>query len=224
MMHGYKMVREAVKQCPLPLLHIKEKNLIKCAEDMLPYSVGIEIECHRNMCGFSQICKETIPELIAVKCDDNEIRVRIPNGIKGMIALYRFADFLKENAALNPLSGVHYHIDFTDIPKVDFLNLLRKHYGTKSFILKSLKSWGYKGTYNEWLVSQDKSAVRFHCTYQTLEFRIGEMTFEYELLMKRILNCQNISKALKSSLKSSHPTKDETKVVDYPVSIGYIQF
>lgn len=222
MRNGYRMVRDAVKQCPLPLLYIKEKNLLKCAEDMLPYSVGIEIECRMKNSFSENLCKQCIPELISIDCDLSELRFRIPNGIKGMIALYKLSDFLKEHAELNLESGIHYHIDFTDIKKENFDLLRRIHSGSHSFILKSLKSWDYKGNFNTWEVSNRKTAVKFHSGYKTLEFRIGEMTFDYELLMKRIINCQNISRALKSSLKRSHLKKGETKVAG-PRVIGRIQ-
>lgn len=207
MKHGYKMVRDAVRRCPLPLLSLDSK-LRQVAEDMLPYSTGIEIECYlKDKDSMHDISKREkiasqIPDIMEVKFTESELRFRIPSGIKGLICLYNISEFLKEHALINPSSGVHYHVDFTDVcenhEKLYSLFFLIP----RDWILKSLESWGYTGSFNEWEVSFDKTAVKFHLDYRTVEFRIGEMTFDYELFIKRIIHCQNISRKIKASLKS----------------------
>jgi hypothetical protein len=227
MKRGYSMVREAVRQCPLPLSSIDGK-LRQYAESLLPYFTGIEIECSHidkfSSRELDDVFLDEIPELLSSKTDVYEKRFKIPKGIQGFITLYNLSEALKKYCRLNVESGIHYHIDFMDTSFSAFQELKMAHFGTNSWILKALKSWNYTGEFNRWEVSSTKTAVRFHPIYQTLEFRIGEMTFDYELLVKRILHCQNISRALKSSLKSSHPNKKgETKVASYPRIIGRIE-
>lgn len=225
MQKGYSMVRDSVKRCPLPLLHLQDKKLLEYAEKMLPYSTGIEIECSSRFNSFTtnNIFKERIPELLEVDCCNNEMRFRIPKGIKGLIVLYKVSETLKDACLLNPKSGIHYHVDFTDVSKKDFVKIYNAHEGRFSWILKSLKSWNYTGRFNEWEICSTKKAVKFHSHYQTVEFRIGEMTFDYELLIKRIVHCQNICRSLKSSLKRAVPEKVQPKVATYPRVIGRIE-
>ncbi len=203
MQQGYSFIRAAIKSFPLPLAKLKGK-LKGVANSYLPYSTGMEIECHFKHNDYPSSVMidifNQIEHIMAVDIDYGEQRFRIPNGIKGAICLYNICEKLKLFSTLNLASGIHYHVDFTDITKNQFNNLLEQHKGTNSFILKALKSWDYKGSYNSWYVSGAKDAVRFHKTYQTVEFRIGEMTFDYELMIKRILHCQNICKKLKQSL------------------------
>lgn len=206
MQQGYGFIRDAIKSFPLPLDKLESK-LKSVANSYLPYSTGMEIECNikstngsRRDSIFVEEMFKSISNIMAVDIDNHEQRFRIPKGVEGAICLYNITEKLKEYSSLNPASGIHYHIDFTDITRDQFNNLLEQHRGTNSFILKALKSWDYKGNYNSWYVSGAKDAVRFHKTYQTVEFRIGEMTFDYELIMKRILHCQNICKKLKQSL------------------------
>ena len=204
MQHGYKFVRQAIKVLPLPLAQVEGK-LRDVANSYLPYSTGIEIECHIKSGAGSLTMNRRfrdISNIMSVDIDQGEHRLRIPPGINGAICLYEICEKLKEYSLLNPGSGIHYHIDCKDISEEDYLSIARIHCNdSDSFILKALESWGYKGSYNAWMVSTSKQAVRFHRSYQTVEFRIGEMTFDYELMMKRILHCQNIVRKLKESVK-----------------------
>jgi len=173
----------------------------------------------------------SLPDLLDVQITENEQRFRIPAGLKGLVSLYKLTSYLKEFLGLNHSSGIHYHVDFTDAPEIFINHVwlyikanrieyqrtydieFEKCYHSRmlkedrfmqentSWILDSLKHWNYTGRYNEHSVSFHKTQVRFHSTYNTVEFRIGEMTFDYELLVKRIINCCNISKKIKQQLK-----------------------
>lgn len=214
MQHGYKFIRQAIKLLPTSLAELKGQ-LRRVADGYLPYSTGLEIECHfkdedntsiRQMTSYYK----SIPNIMAIGIDYEEQRFRIPSGVDGAICLYEICEKLKVHSMLNPASGIHYHIDCTDISKEDYLAIAAEHWSNgDSFILKALESWGYKGSYNAWKVSIGKQAVRFHIAYQTVEFRIGEMTFDYELMMKRILHCQNIVKKLKESVKAKKSNKSK---------------
>jgi hypothetical protein len=201
MKRAYENLRLLVKTNPLALSTIKDKSLLRVANSYLPYDTGIEIECSYKKGFYAESIKafKNIPHIKAVDCDGSEQRFRIPKGINGLICLYHLSLALKKYSNLNPDSGIHYHIDCTDISLKRYCIIANRHtMSPDTFILKALKSWGYTGTYNSWQVSRQKTAVRFHARYQTIEFRIGEMTFDYELLIKRIINCQNITRKLKS--------------------------
>jgi hypothetical protein len=193
MKREYRMVKDMIKTCPLPLLSLTGK-MRQFADDFLPYDTGMEIECNTSVGTYSlnKICKEIIPE-VEIDHSDYELRFRIPKGVRGLVSLYHISKILNQYCNPNPDSGNHYHVDFNDISKSSFDQLATNHSGSTSWILKALISWKYIGTYNEWMVSTWKTAVKFHSKYRTLETRIGEMTFEYELLLKRIVHCQNIS-------------------------------
>lgn len=225
MRNGYQRVREMIRSNPLQLAYLKDKHLIAYANSLWPYSIGMEFECRlssevtanswhhnpeeqkwqldRNLL----ICHKGFKTVATTKHDD-EHRFRVTSGIYGFIALYKLSAFLKEHYVENTGSGVHYHVDCTDIPH--FANTYKDeniyyfHFNSQGFmsqvqpwVLKALKSWNYKGTFNKWELSSNKEAVRFHGKYSTIEYRIGEMTFDYELLLKRIMHAQHITQRIK---------------------------
>jgi len=202
----YKMVKDCVRHNPLPLLAIKDEKLLKIAKSSLKYDTGIEIECSQGEEYLSKYFRN-IPNILQVSNDSEEQRYRIPNGINGLVCLYTLCETLKKYSLLNPASGIHYHIDCTDMSENNWEFLTAILYRQKSlnklnWILNSLSSWNYKGTYNVWKVSTNKTVVRIHEEYKTIEFRIGEMSFDYEVLVKRIIHCQNIVHKLKQNLMS----------------------
>lgn len=199
---GYKMMREAVKQSPSSLLSLPSA-LQEEVNQMFPYSIGIEVEAffkENQLAHFFLVndLKLKFPEIIDVNCDTHEQRFRIPSGIKGLICLEAICNFMKDYMKLNPGSGIHYHIDFSEMKFwSEFLGPDHVIVNNQKWILQSLKSWNYTGHFNNWSVSTIKTAVKFHTLYKTVEVRIGEMTFDYELIVKRILHLQNIAKKLK---------------------------
>lgn len=218
MFKGYKIVKESVLHYPLQLLELKDKKLIAYAESFLKYDTGFEIECNFKLDNTKDIINSVkrfkeIPNIVHVSCDSMEQRFRIPTGIKGLICLYETCKLLKQESALNVDSGIHYHIDFT---KESYKNKYNEYWfrsndfikSNNDWILKALKSWNYKGKFNNWVCSKDKTAVKFHENYGTVEFRIGEMTFDYSLMIKRIIHCQNISTKIKENLVAYNKIKN----------------
>ena len=183
-----------LKTIPLAL-DVEDKIVQKLALFYFPYSVGFEIE---TMTENIRIFDE-IPYLIENKSSISELRFRIPNGIKGIQCLFNISIYLKKYAELNPQSGIHYHIDCTDVYNLfstDFIN------DYSEYILTELDKWEYKGTYNprKCVFSSSRNWVRFKDTLKTMEIRIGEMTFDYELLFERIRHSSEIVKTLKYNL------------------------
>lgn len=197
MLNAYKNLRECVHHNPLGL-SLLPKKLQGIADKYLPYSTGIEIECSRkdgndidedeyykDFADINNRCIHTNPGY-------DEQRFRIPTGIEGMILLYDITEFLKKYYLLNEGSGIHYHIS---MDKVNYSsegeNILTL---PTDWILKELDTWKYKGRYNRRAICVVKEHVwlNFRSSINTAEFRIGEMTFDYSLMMKRIIHCQSI--------------------------------
>ena len=183
----------------LPILEILTHSYLK-PDDYWFYDVGIEIECSLLDGFFEDEVLEEIKSLHIYKdiqLSPKEQRFRLPKGGLGFYALHKLSDFMKKYYAFNDLSGIHYHIDFTDC----FDNLINNEsiINISPYLLNELDSWNYKGSYNPKIVKLDGGScwVKFQTGFKTMEVRIGEMTFDYNLLLKRILHLQNIAYHLK---------------------------
>lgn len=208
MKRGYKALRGAILTCP-SILPTFDKTLIDLvSKDYLRYSVGIEIETEPIENGVDFEFKQLIAEgyIMNYSVCSHETSFRIPNGVEGLIGLDKVLEIFKKYYAFNEGSGIHYHIDCSDIKFLSFYPSF--HFFSKfvisnqSWILKSLNSWKYKGTYNSRNISYIKQYwVIPRETYSTVEFRIGEMSFDYQLIVKRILHLQNIVHKLKTDYK-----------------------
>lgn len=173
-------------------------NIDKVSNFYLPYSIGFEIECERkdsfNLEEFS-----SIPNIMEVDIDADEHRFRIPNGLNGFKCLFDIHEALCKNSLLNKGSGIHYHVDFTDIFD-DYVNKESIKF-IEPYTLEELDNWKYKGTYNKRQVGlNNRCWVNFQSCFKTAEIRIGEMTFDYELLVKRILDASRICKEVKNKM------------------------
>lgn len=197
---------------PLILITVKDESIINRVNKLLPYSTGFEIECFK-----SEFFKDSnftiIPNILAVQTDDYEQRYRIPNGISGLICLFNICNQLRLDSKLNPLSGIHYHIDTTDC----FEDLKKVALNNQNWILNELDSWNYKGTYNARGIDISQRWIKFNCL-KTFEFRIGEMSFDYKVLVNRIIHANNIVKRLKDQINIPEPTYpiiEADKILDY---------
>jgi hypothetical protein len=194
-------IEEAIYKLPLSLKGIRNDILINQINQFLPYSTGFEIECRKKSTFKSSIFEE-IPNIMEVNCDNSEQRFRIPNGIKGMICLYEICKNLKKYSELNPLSGIHYHIDMTNT--FHLINQ-EKIDENKEWILNELDTWeDVKET------NQDRNClldcrcyVNFQSPFKTAEIRIGAMSFDYSFIIKRIIHANEIIKKLNENLLST---------------------
>ena len=164
----------------------------------LPYSTGFEIECNMKP-GYRSDVFTNIPNIMEADINTYEQRFRIPEGLDGLKCLFEISSNLKEQALFNPDSGIHYHVDCTDVYKYFTSEFVEKH---EEWILNELDSWDYQGEYNARAVKFNigHNWVRFQPTFKTMEFRLGNMTFEYEMLFKRITHANAIVKRLKDEL------------------------
>jgi hypothetical protein len=212
-----KTIQDCINYNPVALLKINSKVLLEKIDDILPYSTGFEIECsprskynrteniaHKDL-EYVKAFK-SIENIIDVNCDSSEQRFRIPPGLKGLICLQEISKNLIKYCELNPQSGIHYHIDFTDLYEDLSSDFVKKN---SVWILKELEEWNYRGSFNtkDCQFNTGTFWVRFQRDFKTMEIRIGEMTFDYKLLLKRILHANEIARKLKSILG----TKEERK-------------
>jgi len=197
-----KKLEEIVRTNPLALLILKKKEEIQYVHSLLPYSIGFEVECAWQGDHYTQAVFDCIPNIMAVDCSAGEKRFRIPNGISGFLCLYEICKLLKTECYLNPGSGIHYHVDCTDIQN-DLMSYVSKH-NNAVWILEELDMWDYKGQYNK---REYGGWYRTNFSGQTLEFRVGEMSFDYTLLIKRILHATAIVKRIKNEIAGIKPTE-----------------
>lgn len=155
----------------------------------LPHDTGIEIECSLQE-HYTKEVFNNIPNLVENLSTNDEQRFRIPSGLDGFKCLFNICEALKQNC-LYSQSGIHYHIDMRHV----YNKLVTNSFicNTEKYVLNELESWDYKGTYNSKKVG---GWYRFQAGFQTIEFRIGEMTFEYPQMVKRICHGHYIVKML----------------------------
>lgn len=187
-----------IKTTPV-VLDVDSEDVNKVGKYYLPYSTGFEIECEQGS-SFDVENFLNIPYILDVNVDSSEQRFRIPNGIKGIQCLYNISQELIKNSLLNKGSGIHYHIDFTDCyESLNYDNIKLN----SDWILKELDTWEYKGNYNtrKCEFNTAHNWVRFQNYFKTMEIRIGEMTFDFSLLFKRIVHANQIARKLKNSIQ-----------------------
>ena len=228
-MMNKEMLEDILYNNPLALLAIKDKQVIQQFNELIPYSTSFEIEC--DMVG-NPTYQDTyivlahnevfnsIPDIISVSNDTGEQRYRIPNGIKGIICVYNISVQLKIHSLLNPLSGIHYHVDCTECYN-EICSLIRRKSNT-NYILSELDTWLFEGEtvesgsreLGQWFKLND---------LKTVEFRMGEMTFEYRKLIERIIHCNSMVKKFKDEMEVARPTFEEldsVKILNYLKTIN----
>lgn len=198
----YKLLKDCVYSSPLALLGVTDPKELDYISRFLPFSTGFEIECDlKTTSEKDSILKsfEAIPYIMSARVGGSEQRFRIPSGLQGIICLYLISRHLHFHAELNPGSGIHYHVDFTDS-----MNQVTEQFAAdqSEYVLTELDKWGYKGKYNgrRHQVGKGGWAGYRHC-YKTLEFRCGEMTFDYKELATNIIHANEIVQNLKTKLR-----------------------
>ncbi len=196
---------------PTILDNLKEHNneytkLEEQAIYYLPYNTGIEIECDVQPNWSSSLYNEL--DLVANASSTFEQRIQIYPGLRGAVTLYKYLEILQQYG-IHTTSGIHIHIDVSKFIKYVYDDgkfalvaseskslgeYFQKH---SEFILKELDTWGYKGTYNRREVRVHKGGwFGYRSEKNSVEIRICEMTFDYRVLIRRIVHCQYIVKYL----------------------------
>lgn len=200
-MRELEIIKKGIIADPFFITKMNNPIVIEIIDNLIPYSVGIEVECNQGSDWKIEYFK-SIPNIMHVQCDPTEQRFRIPSGVDGINCLKEISNNLIEYSELNLGSGIHYHIDMTDCFKLLTPEIVTDN---KEWMLKELDTWDYKGTYNTRDCRiNNRCWVNFQSGFKTAEIRIGEMTFDYSLLMKRIIHCNEIIKKLKSIMISDY--------------------
>ena len=190
-------VMDYIQNSPLPLLAIENEETVRYINTLLPYSIGIELECN-NKPEYNRDSFSLIPNLMAINNDSSEKRFRIPHGVYGLLALHNILNQMKLNCYEAFDSGIHYHIDFTDVFTHIKQSFIDVH---KEWILEELDKWGTADPLRSRNVKlDDRCWVQFQSSFKTMEIRIGELSFDYTTIINRILDCNRIAKYLKSKI------------------------
>jgi len=198
-----------------------DDNIINIVgNDFFPYSVGIEVECSMIATLYNEISRIGTPDrvdlkyfrldnVMEVQSTINEQRFRLPSGPTQALALLQVCNFLNDNCFFNKKSGIHIHVDMTDIMKRDDV-----HYDVyridrlinKKRVLSRLHSFSYGGIYNHYDLTPRMHNIHFSSSYvhitekRTLEYRIFSQTFDYHKLLIFIKACQSITREVKKDL------------------------
>lgn len=186
-----KLVEDCIYNNPLPLLNIKNQYVIELIDSYLPYSHGMEFECSQQN-NYDEELFKAIPNIMEVNVDSCEQRYRIPSGLKGMICLYNICNLMKDVSINNTESSTHYHTDLTDIWSEIDVSGYRKQKEGFDYITQSLI---------EWKTATDLSKVSHWWYFNdigTLEVRIGEPTFDYNIIIKRLMQCSDLCKRIRN--------------------------
>lgn len=203
-----KLLEDAVYNHPQVLLDLKNKSLLDIIDYMLPYSTGFEIECNSNFssCEIEDIF-EKIPDIMHVSGGDSEVRFRIPNKLKGLICLQNICNLLPDYFTLNKGSGIHYHVDMTDVFDLINLDFVNTH---NDYVINELIKWETAKNvtnHNAKCFYNNRGWVNFQPEFKTCEIRIGEMTFDYNVISKRIIDANRIVRHLKNQFNPSEKLK-----------------
>lgn len=209
-----EMLKKTVKECifnaPLLLIDLynKNKQVKKIVDHYIPLSVGIEVETFRKVSYKSELFQR-IPKIMEVRVNHEEQRYRIPPGINGLICLYLITRETKNHCELDTKGSIHYHIDMTtifDIVNEKFIDQNR------DWILKELDSWGKIDDNERNILIDTRCWVNMQTTYKTMEIRIGDMSFDYNYLVKKILHCSSIVRRVYESYNKPLP-EDNSRIV-----------
>ena len=186
-------------------VNLSEENKKKL-DLLIPYSVGIEVETEpleEVNCGdLTKQFKNNHPEVLDIDFNSNEQRIRIPSGFIGAKCLYKFSEYLFNNFKFNLSSGLHYHVDFSELESFPTEEDIKNN---GEWILKELDSWNYGGSYNIRAVAYNSKGnwVNLRSYLKTMEVRIGNMTFDYKTLIARVMHVNEIAYKFKNLLNIS---------------------
>lgn len=129
--------------------------------------------------------------------DLNELRIRL-RGHLGLVPLYNSLNYMRESCMIPKNSGgIHIHVDCNRfLGTNDDRNLLCNWFSKPEVQNRVLDIFGgYEGTYNK-----PGCKVRTKGYYvnisrlDTVEFRIGKLTFDYPIIANWIYKCQQLVK------------------------------
>lgn len=184
----------------------------RIVNSILPYKVGIEIECIKSLSrclnvDFANIIKKY--SVVDFSDDqDNEdclCENRICfNGHKQVVGLYNILALMTQHCILDTRGGIHYHIDFPEIRNKSIISkdeILIEELKTRLNDFQAI--FHYKGTYNDKEVSWDSKGKWINCRpgkLGTIEIRIASPSFDYSHIIREIIAVSKIITEVRSKL------------------------
>jgi hypothetical protein len=200
---------------------------------MVPYRVGIEFECFgavgsylikdkkkpsnkeiRDKLGIYDFSEDEHwhnPNDETSDVNLNEVRVSFL-GYKQLIHFYKTIMILNKCLIIPAeKGGIHIHIDAPFVKE-------HSHKVVEWFDKNTIQSQilrifeGYKGTYNSKGAGTSKGHyVRVAITYNTIEFRIGHLTFDYDTIIRWVIECSKLVRQCMTELGAKPVVMAKTK-------------
>lgn len=224
---GYK---KEILDC---ILHTPEKISILKAEStnrkyfdkvinqLLPFKVGIEVECLKSLTrelalekntslvnfGFKEVNKilkavDFSDDMILDPNHVNEHRLCF-NGHKQVISVQRFFALLTQYCVLDTRGGIHYHFDMPEIMHMNRAKLveLKQHFTKYLNDLNTICD--YKGHYNTKSVGIDTKGtwINLRSNLNTVEIRIASPKFDYEQVITEIILISQLITKVRREMK-----------------------
>lgn len=216
-----KKLRGIIYNAPLALTVIEDKGSIDYINSFLPYSIGIEFDTQPSE-NYDIENFRKIPDIMSIQNDSLEQRYRIPNGVAGMICLYNLLEQMKVNNIYDEIGGIHIHVDMTNTFEALNTNKIKE---LEDYILTELDKWKYGGTYNRREVNLNSRSgwINFQSGFKTMEIRICNMTFDYTILIAKIIHACEIVTHINDHIKPYHRNLITYRKLNYQEITDYIR-
>jgi len=145
-------------------------------------------------------------EIEGVKNESDEIRMRYSE-IGSIVNLYKKFMFHFENFDYE--YGVHIHIDC----RKEWNKLEISNFSKEMLLYLVYDVFDYKGAFNKIEVSCQKTAVKYHCEYRTIEYRIIAMPKSWAEFVKSIMICQYATHLVKNKLPFDEKAKKKIQTI-----------
>lgn len=149
-------------------------------------------------------------EVETVKCEEFRFDIytweNIPN-------LYKVLQIYKNefDDSYNYGYGMHMHVDAAEINKL-------KQFNPENFphtlLLKLLEVFDYKGKFNAHKVSWNKTAIKYHREYTSVEYRFLPIMTDFKKLFKSMLILSACNRYLRIADEKKHSLDDLFGLID----------
>lgn len=186
----------------------------KIINSILPYKIGIEIECCDSLSiSLRKNHDEMTKMLNCVSYNDDENAGKdyfcehrlCFNGHKQIIALYNICSLLQKHCSINLNAGNHYHFDMPELRTLSNKDTDRiiAILTTKLDAIDAICE--YKGSYNKKSVSESQSAhtwIRLQShSFNTIEIRIAAPTFDYKKIVTELILISEVIREVRQEMK-----------------------
>lgn len=224
--------------------NVNRKMVTRLISRLVPYRVGLEFETFGSVTSYLKSNKLISSQVqikdylgvvdfnedsILFKFDDDEIldlnEVRLSfNGYHQLIRFYDALNLFKKCLFIpsNNKGGIHIHIDCPCTKNKTTRDTMTQWFNKPEIQSKILRIFGgYKGTYNHRGASGGKGGyVRVGSQYDTVEFRIGRLTYDYSTIMNWIIQCSDLVRtAIKECDQIPEFHRVKVNKTEAPVSI-----